>query len=243
MDFVGKIDLWRSLPVALIGTLVVGNLAWWLRKRGMRDGYTRKLNHFGLSMLSVAFLFGLPDDQFVPTSIFTSLCVVAVYGWSAVSSLPIVSSIMASNVRTRDHASGRFFVFLPLITGQIATYSALALVNPLYAKVAFCSMGLGDGLAEPVGLRYGRHQYSVYDPFWKVRNTKSVEGSSAVFIVSLLCCFAALHIGGIVPTLVALLVAFGYSACVTCIEACSPRGMDNMLIIGLGAAFLHFTLA
>lgn len=242
VELFNRVDLFRSFSVIVLGTFVVGNFAWWLRKRGMRDGFTRKINHFGLSILSVMFLFGLPEHQFVPTSIFTSFCVVAVYALSAVSGRRLIASIIGSNMRDRDGARGKFFVFLPLVSGQIATYAALALVNPLYAKIAFCSMGLGDGLAEPVGLKYGKNKYRVFDPFWNVWNTKSLQGSGAVFVVSIICCVFALVLGATVPFGEALMLGVVYATIITVAEAVAPRGMDNMLIIAIGAAFLHFTM-
>ncbi|MDY0978718.1 MULTISPECIES: hypothetical protein [Stenotrophomonas] len=236
------VAVWRVAPVVLIGTFVVGNVAWVFRRRGLRDGFSRKINHFGLSALSALCLFGLPDERFVPTAIATSLCVVAVYAWSSVSSLPLVSNILASNVRDRDGVRGNLFVFLPLLTGQFATYAALALVSPLYAKVAFCAMGLGDGLAEPVGMRFGRRKYAVYDPIWRVRNTKSFEGSSAVLLVSFVCCVVALVSTGLYQPAVWLLVSLLFALSMTVVEAVAPRGMDNMLIVGSGAALLQFML-
>ena len=46
--------------------------------------------------------------------------------------------------------------------------------------------GLGDGLAEPVGVRYGRHQYTTRSCLSSRRYTRSYEGSLCVFLVSLI---------------------------------------------------------
>jgi len=232
----------RAIPVVVIGTFLIGNVAWLMRQKGLRDGFSRKLNHFLLSALSGVCLFGLPDESFVPTAVATSVLVLLIYAWSAKSSREVVSRVIRSNVRDRDGERGNFFVFLPLVTGQIATYSALALVSPLYAKIAFCAMGLGDGLAEPVGLRFGKRRYSIYDPVWRVRNTKSLEGSLAVFSVSLIACLVALWVGEQARGWELIAVALAFAALMTVVEAFSPRGMDNMLIVGTGAAFLHFAL-
>jgi phytol kinase len=242
-DYLDKVEVIRSLIVVLIGTFCVGNLAWKMRKRGVRDGYTRKFNHFGLSLISVMILFGLPDESFVPTSIFTSLCVLLVYFFSSLSRSEFMSSIMRSNIRDRDFPSGNFFVFLPLISGQVATYTALAVADPMCAKIAFCSMGLGDGLAEPVGIRYGRTTYRIFDPIWRTWNTKSLQGSSMVFLASIICCAAILIWSTEVKAGIALLVAAAYALAITCVEALAPRGMDNMLIISIGALFMHFAMS
>ncbi|MDR6094836.1 hypothetical protein [Stenotrophomonas sp. SORGH_AS_0321] len=239
-DFFLNVSIWRVICVGVIGTLAVGNLAWMMRRRGVRDGFTRKLNHFGLSILSAAMLFGLPDEIFVPTSIATSLCVIIIYAWSSLSKNQYIAAVIASNVRDRDLPNGNFFVFLPLVSGQLTTYTALAIVNPLYAKIAFCAMGLGDGLAEPIGMRFGKRQYTVKDVFWRVRNTKSIEGSSAVFAVSFAACGIGLILSSSVDVVTTLALSLGFALTMTGVEATAPRGMDNMLIVGTGAAFLHF---
>ena len=234
-----QVNFSRALVVATLGTLVVGNVAWRLRCLGVRDGYTRKFNHFWLSAISMAALLGLPDSQFVPTSVMTSLLVIAIYTASANSRGAYLSSIIRSNIRDRDEPRGAFFVFLPLITGQLAVYSALAFSHPGFAKIAFCSMGFGDGLAEPVGLRFGKHPYRVYDLVWRTWNTKSLEGSAAVFFVSLICCVSLLLGDGWLTGSRLLALAVSYSAFIAAVEALAPRGLDNMLIVGLGAGFLE----
>merc|ERR1719310_2646645 len=47
------------------------------------------------------------------------------------------------------------------------------------------SVGLGDGLAEPIGKRFGKHKYSVVALFTKQRFTRSYEGSANVFFWTL----------------------------------------------------------
>jgi len=239
-EFFFNVSIWRVISVGVIGTLAIGNVAWLMRSRGVRDGFTRKFNHFGLSIISAILLFGLPDDIFVPTSIATSICVIAIYAWSSLSKNLYIASVVASNVRDRDRPNGAFFVFLPLVSGQLATYTALAIVNPLYAKIAFCAMGLGDGLAEPIGMRFGKRLYTVKDVLWRVRNTKSIEGSSAVFFVSLAASGMGLILSSSLDVSTTLTVSLGFALVMTAVEAIAPRGMDNMLIVGTGAAFLHF---
>ena len=46
--------------------------------------------------------------------------------------------------------------------------------------------GIGDGLAEPVGVRFGRLKYKTYALFSKIKYERTVEGSACVFITSII---------------------------------------------------------
>ena len=46
--------------------------------------------------------------------------------------------------------------------------------------------GIGDGLAEPVGVRFGRLKYKTYALFSKIKYERTVEGSACVFFTSLI---------------------------------------------------------
>lgn len=45
--------------------------------------------------------------------------------------------------------------------------------------------GIGDGLAEPVGVRFGKHFYRTRALFSKREYTRSLEGSACVFVTSI----------------------------------------------------------
>ena len=50
---------------------------------------------------------------------------------------------------------------------------------------------IGDGLAEPVGVRFGKHKYNTTalyykGKFWNGNFTRSYEGSSCVFLTSII---------------------------------------------------------
>ena len=46
--------------------------------------------------------------------------------------------------------------------------------------------GIGDGLAEPVGVRFGRLKYKTYALFSKITYERTVEGSACVFFTSII---------------------------------------------------------
>ena len=46
--------------------------------------------------------------------------------------------------------------------------------------------GIGDGLAEPVGVRFGSLKYKTYALFSKIKYERTVEGSACVFFTSII---------------------------------------------------------
>ncbi|WP_018651334.1 hypothetical protein [Actinobacillus capsulatus] len=160
------------LFIVFFGAFIIGNDSFYLKKKGVASSYTRKINHFGLSLVSIIAFSNIPLEDTTKNAILSSILILFVYMLSSISKYRWISAIMESNVRERDMPNGKFFVFLPLITGQIALYISLIYLNPVFAKIAFCSMGFSDGLAEPIGVRFGKHKYTVRDFLWKKGNTK-----------------------------------------------------------------------
>ena len=236
-----NIDFPIAFTIIFTGTFLVGNIAFYLgSKKNWRSSSTRKFNHFGVSLISIILFSFVPLEHTTITAIFTSLGILIIYIISANSKHSFISSIMNSNIRDRDLPNGKFFVFLPLITGQVALYFCLITMNPILVKIAFCSMGFGDGLAEPIGTRYGKHTSQVKDFLWKKQNTKSLEGSAAVLVVSLLASFSLLYIYHFEGFMLTIAISIFYALFITFIEAISPRGLDNFLIILMGSLFLSF---
>ena len=88
--------------------------------------------------------------------------------------------------------------------------------------------GLGDAIAEPIGLRFGRHRYRVL-PFTGIRVKRSYEGSASVFAVSLI----SLGLLGFADptaylTPIDLLTLAALSSAV---EALSPHSWDNATML------------
>lgn len=100
-------------------------------------------------------------------------------------------------------------------------------------------MAWGDALAAEVGRRWGRHRYRVG------RQTRSLEGSAAMFAGSLAGVGVAAVAGGILPGGFAAPgpgpAVLGLAALATLAEAVSVRGVDNLtvpLLTGAAAALL-----
>ena len=83
---------------------------------------------------------------------------------------------------------------------------------------------IGDGLAEPIGVRFGKHKYKTYALFSKKKYTRSIEGSLCVFITSLVLIIIYTFYFTNIHLLIALLVI---PISMTISEAISPHTLDN----------------
>lgn len=225
----------RLLAYIFLSTVVLGNIATYLRKKlDWADGYSRKINHFGHMVISTPLLAFLPLHQLLPAICLGSLLVILIYGVAAQSRVAWVNGIVAGSLRDRDRPRAKFFFFFPLISGNVALVTA-AFIYPIdLVRLAFFTVAFADGFAEPIGLKFGSlNSFRVFDPIWGGHNTKSVAGSCAVFFWSLviaLTLLSASHDFDVATFSIGIV----YAGIITLIEALSPRGLDNMLLLGFG---------
>ncbi len=124
----------------------------------------------------------------------------------------------------------RFVVYLPFIA-IFGKASLLVMIPNLINE-------FGDGLAEPVGIRFGKHKYrtrSLYykGKIWNGNFERSLEGSAMVFIVSIIVIlmYASVFTQ---PQLIALLIVL--PILMTVAEAISPHTNDGPLLALVGCS-------
>ena len=105
---------------------------------------------------------------------------------------------------------------------------------------------IGDGLAEPVGIRYGKHKYQTRALWYNGRFcsgsfTRSLEGSSAVYIVTVIT-VVCYYITGFFTTPQFIFAVIVMPVGFTFMEAYSPHTWDNPLLVGIGFLMTWFTL-
>jgi phytol kinase len=186
----------------------------------LKTGYTRKVFHFLIfgTVVVIHWLWGTPG-----VCLFGGMTTVVIAYALLKGSGHIMYEAMA---RETDAPRRTYYIVIP----YFATLIGGLLTNILFPATAvfgYLVTGLGDAVAEPVGTRFGKHKYRVPSA-GGVRATRSVEGSSAVFIASALALTACLALspqfdlsGG--ALLIILLVSFAS----TVVEAVSPHGWDN----------------
>ncbi|TMW66808.1 hypothetical protein Poli38472_014120 [Pythium oligandrum] len=100
--------------------------------------------------------------------------------------------------------------------------------------------GIGDGLAEPVGIAWGKHKYKTRGCFSKNKYTRSWEGSACVFLSGMI--FPALQYADFANFTQVLLSMVVLAPTMAYAEATAPHTMDTpVLMIGCGAILYAIT--
>ena len=99
--------------------------------------------------------------------------------------------------------------------------------------------GFGDSLAEPVGIRFGKHKYETYALFTKKKYVRSLEGSACVLIVSIIVVMLFQSSFSQTQFIVALLIL---PIAMTLAEAFAPHSWDNPFLTAVGQIILFLIL-
>lgn len=203
----------------------------------VRVNYTRKIIHFMLffapSFLSVYFPYEKTLYSIVGSCFFF-------LGYLATLAAPVRARVpaLATGFAAIDRPEDRPFTLLWLSTQTAATYVVIVALIIAFAQVGRPELiylpliinGIGDGLAEPVGVRFGRHRYTVKALFSDRRYTRSLEGSACVFISAVVG--LAFLSASFTPTqLIAAFLLVPLASAV--VEAVSPHTWDSPFIYGV----------
>lgn len=129
--------------------------------------------------------------------------------------------------RPSDAPRRGLFVLLPL--GATAAGGILSnLLFPATAEVGYLACGWGDAVGEPVGVRWGRHEYAV-PSVAGVPAVRSLEGSTAVAVAGGAASGLGLAAAG-TPAATAALGAAALGVVTAGVEAISHHGLDNLTL-------------
>jgi phytol kinase len=211
-------------PLFLLWSYLCLRFAAYLKiRRGFKTGYSRKTFHL-LTFITVAILqktAGLP--------------LVCLFG--GMTSLVVAYAIFRGDghglfeamAREQDAPHRTYYIVIPFFTTLIGGLVSSYLVGPI-ALAGFLVGGLGDAVGEPVGTRWGRHRY-VVPSLNRVKSTRSIEGSIAVLLVSLLAVTLTVMLS---PDLYLsarwLLFIPAIGTVCALLEAVSPHGWDNAVM-------------
>lgn len=212
-------------------------LGRWVLTRGVKVNYTRKIFHFTLFFLPIYLTSVLPYEA----SVYTALISAGIFLLSISllwKPLRRRSSFLATVFAAIDRPEDRPFTLVWVITQVFATYIVLILMvwwlsayeKEVLIYITVLIAGIGDGLAEPVGVRFGRRKYTTYALFTDKKYTRSLEGSLCVFISGLLAVLMLQEHLSASQMLLALLII---PVSTTVAEAIAPHTWDG--------PFLYFT--
>ncbi len=227
------------LKMALLGAVAyAGGLL--VRHRGVKVNYTRKINFFALYLVPMLVDHLLPTVKSTGTAAVRAVffMLIMVFFIKPVRErLALAGTMFLSYDRPEDRPHTMFWLTTQLLAG----YAILIPMQIVFRKMGFAELifipilvhGIGDGLAEPVGVRFGKHKYSCRAFLSKRRYTRSLEGSACVFGAGLLAVLL-FHTSFSTPQFIGALLVVPIG--ITLAEAFSPHTWDTpyMFLVGGG---------
>ncbi len=216
-----------SLSVAGLYLLIVISLL--TKKSSLNSWIKRKIDHsMFLTYFAIIRIF---NNNFYDILL---IFFISFFAFGLLSLPPISLYKRFIEADTRDDEKHEEFVVTVSLTAFTLILLFFYSLDKPYAFVAsILSLGLGDGLGEVVGRSYGTFVYKN-----SLGNYKTLEGSTAVFIGTLIAFILTFIIYGIeVESNLALIL--GLALIVMILEALSIKYMDNIIIpLGLGILIL-----
>jgi phytol kinase len=230
---------WFRVAGFVVLVVTVWELAGRLKVGGWcRGGDARKLNHV-TALAGGAAVFGWTPEAvgrascYAGTGIaFGLLLVVCTFHHRRVFRFMFTGYARESDAP--HEAFHVWFSWLVSIVGLIGIDQLLG--DLVVTRTACLVLGLADGVAEPVGVRWGHHKYRVPSVTGGKPVHRSIEGSAAVFVVTFVLVLTTYP-----PASVGL--ALAVATAVTLAEAASPHGLDNLAIPITVGALLFFSEA
>ena len=127
--------------------------------------------------------------------------------------------------REQDEPHRSFYIGVPFLSTALGGLFNTYLFGSL-AIVGYLVAGWGDAIGEPIGVRFGKHKYKV-PTLRKVACQRSLEGSLAVLIVSMLAIFIVLWLISDYSWWLIIISSVLAGIITAIVEAVSPHGLDN----------------
>ena len=186
----------------------------------LRTGYTRKVFHV---LIFVSAVIVQAFGGFVAVCVFGMMV-------SVVVGLAVLRGpndrLYEALAREQDGPDRTYYIVVPYFATLIGGLASNIFFGPL-AVVGYLVGGLGDAAGEPAGTRWGRHRY--FSPGSNTTVTKTFEGSFAVLVASVVALLISVAITPDLHFDLRAAIALPVIAVVCAlVEACSPRGWDNV---------------
>ncbi|MEN8210812.1 MAG: hypothetical protein ABFR31_03775 [Thermodesulfobacteriota bacterium] len=164
-----------------------------VRHKGVKVNYTRKVNHFALFFVPVFLRSVFPHEgsfeRFIIGCVIGTL-LLFIYIKPIRDKISIIATMFLSFDRPEDRPNTLWWLFTQIVAGYIVLVPMVIFFvrNGLEGLIwiPLLILAFGDGLAEPVGIRFGRHKYKTYAFFSKKKYVRSLEGSACVFFASII---------------------------------------------------------
>jgi dolichol kinase len=221
--------------VAFLGGLMV--LKW-----NVRVNYTRKINHFVLFFLPMylATRFDFPASLGA-TALSGGLLLLSLglYAPAIRNRVAPVALMFSSFDRPEDRPYTIWWLGSQILAGYLViipiAIASMELGHPWLVMIPILINGIGDGLAEPVGVRFGRQTYTVRALNGGRTYSRSLEGSACVLLTGVVV-IAVFHGQFTAPQFWVAMLAV--PLLMTLAEAFSPHTWDTPFLFLVGGLSL-----
>lgn len=221
-------------------------LGRWLVSRGVKVNYTRKIFHFIFVFTPVFLPAVLPFTASLQTTLISGavvlLCLCLLIEPLRQNSC-FLRTCFAAIDRPEDRpytllwASTQLFVTFMVVIAMVAWLQRYDRAVLIYIPVLV--VGFGDGLAEPVGVRFGKHHYKTHALFTDRKYTRTVEGSLCVFVSGIVAvALLSPHLSQTELILALVLIPI----VMTLAEAFSPHTWDGPFLYLAGGSTTVFVM-
>ena len=208
----------------------------------VKVNYTRKIIHFAFFFLPIWLLSVVDYEYNAATFAMDIVCVFVFFAFFIApirNRVKLISIMFHSFDRPEDRPLTLTWIFSQFAASYLVLIPLLVYFDrhdmlPLIMIIILAN-GVGDGLAEPVGIRYGKRKYTTYALFTHKKYVRSYEGSACVFVATFMAILMYQQYFSTIQLIAALLTI---PILITLAEAFSPHTWDSPLIYGVGGVSL-----
>ncbi len=205
------------LLAALLGVLAIGEL--WARLGSPSPEHSRKFVHLASAAACLLFPF-LIESPFVVGAMAVGMSLF--FGFAGrIKLLQSLHKVERTSRGSEYYSIAIFMVFL-LTADDLWIYFSSVLI-----------LGVADAFAALIGIRYGKIRYTVQN------GQKSLEGSLAFFVIAGAAVLVTAPFFADLPWPNLLQIAFATAVLLTCFEAISLDGADNLFVPVAAAVILE----
>ena len=222
----------------ILGTLVC--------KYNIKVNYTRKIHHFSLLFFPVLLASYYPYEHELLGLIGAFSFIWTIVPFYLRKYIPTFETCFLSFDRPEDRPFTLLWLITQFFFGLVIGISVAIFAEfyfgipwPKIALLVLCLAHIGDGLAEPIGVRFGKVRYKTYALFTRRRYYRTLEGSITVLISTVLVIVWFNYLFTDKQFIVAL-ITLPITLMVT--EAISPHTWDGPFLSGVSGLLVTLIL-
>ncbi len=210
--------------------------------RNFKVNYTRKINHFAFFFLPT-LLSSAIEYPYSAATFLMDMVYAFIFLTFFIAPLRNRFRLLYVMFRSIDRPEDRPLTLTWLYTQFIASYLVLIPLLVYFEShnmlplimIIIIANGVGDGLAEPIGIRFGKRKYATYALFTQERYVRSYVGSACIFVTTFIAILAFYSYFSSLQLMAALLLV---PILITLAEAFSPHTWDSPFIYAVGGISL-----